>query len=634
MAIDRFGVPHSGIEPGELDQEQHDAVRDVFFVSSTVHARARRPLRASSAASTPTTFPGAEDLDLCWRARIAGARVLVVPGRARAAPPGRHDARRRRGRLAGRRAAQPAAGAARSRRRGWSLAYLVPIALVLAVVEVDRVRRHAPARSRPSALIGAWTWNLRNLGELRKSRARRAGAAPRARRRPPLAAGAGQRPASAGYVAGSLQAEDRMRTLSERSRDRPPATPRAGCASPRRDRRARASSSSSSSGPRSLIFGRVAGHRPAARLARRRRPARDVHVGVAVLGPRLGGAGARAARRVLGARHASLLGATGLGAARSSSSARSRSACSAPGGSAAASPGRAARRSSPRSRTASTRCRATPSPTGASARSCCTRSTPFIVVGLLRVGGYLPDAAPTALVARGDRDRRARRARRPRRGRRAFAAPALRRARARARAADRAAAPASCAALWSAARSSVTGIGFVLLLPWPLAYLRAGDRLAALGFAFRLDLDFSQVLRFQTGPNGAGLSGWVIAGAALLVLVLASGPAPGLGDPGLGARAGVVRLRVDPVPASSPTPRCPRSRGCSSRPRSASRSRSGSASPRSSRTSASFHFGWRQVAAVGGAIALVVPGPSRSRSTRSTAAGTCPRPTGTRTCRG
>jgi GT2 family glycosyltransferase len=32
MAIDRLGHPHSGIEPGELDQEQHDAVRDVFFV--------------------------------------------------------------------------------------------------------------------------------------------------------------------------------------------------------------------------------------------------------------------------------------------------------------------------------------------------------------------------------------------------------------------------------------------------------------------------------------------------------------------------------------------------------------------------------------------------------------------------
>ena len=48
----------------------------------------------------PATFPGAEDLDLCWRARLAGARVLVVPdarathraGRDR--PPARRPPRR------------------------------------------------------------------------------------------------------------------------------------------------------------------------------------------------------------------------------------------------------------------------------------------------------------------------------------------------------------------------------------------------------------------------------------------------------------------------------------------------------------------------------------------------------------
>ena len=33
MSIDHYGVPFSGIEPGEVDQEQHDGVRDVFYVS-------------------------------------------------------------------------------------------------------------------------------------------------------------------------------------------------------------------------------------------------------------------------------------------------------------------------------------------------------------------------------------------------------------------------------------------------------------------------------------------------------------------------------------------------------------------------------------------------------------------------
>ena len=33
MAVDHYGVPFSGIEPDEVDQEQHDGVRDVFYVS-------------------------------------------------------------------------------------------------------------------------------------------------------------------------------------------------------------------------------------------------------------------------------------------------------------------------------------------------------------------------------------------------------------------------------------------------------------------------------------------------------------------------------------------------------------------------------------------------------------------------
>jgi hypothetical protein len=50
--------------------------------------------------------------------------------------------------------------------------------------------------------------------------------------------------------------------------------------------------------------------------------------------------------------------------------------------------------------------------------------------------------------------------------------------------------------VWSATLLS-TAASLVLLFPWPLSFLRAGDRLAALGFAFRLDYDFSSVLRFQ-----------------------------------------------------------------------------------------------------------------------------------------
>src|SRR5207248_5745568 len=72
------GGPYTGIEPGELDQEQHDGVRDVFYVTTALML-VRVDLFNELGGFDPATFPGAEDLDLCWRARLAGARVLVAP---------------------------------------------------------------------------------------------------------------------------------------------------------------------------------------------------------------------------------------------------------------------------------------------------------------------------------------------------------------------------------------------------------------------------------------------------------------------------------------------------------------------------------------------------------------------------
>src|SRR5262249_6748472 len=77
-SIDRFGAPYTGIEPGELDQEQHDGVRDVFYVTTAVML-VRTDLFEERAACEPEPSPGAEALALGGRARLAGARVLVVP---------------------------------------------------------------------------------------------------------------------------------------------------------------------------------------------------------------------------------------------------------------------------------------------------------------------------------------------------------------------------------------------------------------------------------------------------------------------------------------------------------------------------------------------------------------------------
>ena len=73
---DRFGSLRSATEPGEVDQEQHDAVRDVFVLSND-SLLIRADLFHEIGGFTPHT--DGDDLDVCWRAHLAGARVVVVP---------------------------------------------------------------------------------------------------------------------------------------------------------------------------------------------------------------------------------------------------------------------------------------------------------------------------------------------------------------------------------------------------------------------------------------------------------------------------------------------------------------------------------------------------------------------------
>ncbi|HWG73016.1 MAG TPA: glycosyltransferase family 2 protein [Acidimicrobiales bacterium] len=76
--VDKVGVVHPLVEPGELDQEQHDAVRDVFVVPSGA-TLVRADLFAALGGFDPAVAQFGEDLDLCWRAQVAGAKVVVAP---------------------------------------------------------------------------------------------------------------------------------------------------------------------------------------------------------------------------------------------------------------------------------------------------------------------------------------------------------------------------------------------------------------------------------------------------------------------------------------------------------------------------------------------------------------------------
>lgn len=77
-SADKTGERASTVEPGELDQEQHDAVRDVFVVpgASTL---VRSDLFDAIGGYDEGIDLLNDDLSLCWRAHVAGGRVVVAP---------------------------------------------------------------------------------------------------------------------------------------------------------------------------------------------------------------------------------------------------------------------------------------------------------------------------------------------------------------------------------------------------------------------------------------------------------------------------------------------------------------------------------------------------------------------------
>jgi GT2 family glycosyltransferase len=212
-SVDRFGVPHTGIEPGELDQAQHDAVRDVFYVSDAAML-VRTDLFHELGGFDPARFPGAEDLDLCWRARLAGARVLVAP-EARVA---HHEAAgdRRDG------AGPDSVAMTRNRIRtvltlssARTLLWVVPVGVATSFVEA-LLLTVTLRRGRVRSALGPWLWNLRRFGHIRRTRreARRDRRVDDRDLRGLQARGTRLR----GFVAEHVATDDRVRSIADASR--------------------------------------------------------------------------------------------------------------------------------------------------------------------------------------------------------------------------------------------------------------------------------------------------------------------------------------------------------------------------------------------------------------------------------
>ncbi len=165
--VDRYGEAWSIAEPGERDQEQHDAARDVFFVSARAML-VRCDLFAALGGFDPSCGPAAAR-DLAWRARVAGARVVVAPdARGAVLPKPRSKAR-------------PTPADVRALTRGrlralykstspWALAWAFPVALLLILVEAvaQAVRGR---RAYSGAILGGAAEAFRDIPELRRLRA-------------------------------------------------------------------------------------------------------------------------------------------------------------------------------------------------------------------------------------------------------------------------------------------------------------------------------------------------------------------------------------------------------------------------------------------------------------------------------
>lgn len=142
--VDRFGEVDPLIEPREKDQGQHDAVRDCFAVSSACMLVRAELFRDLGGFVAEIDYQG-EDLDLCWRAHLMGARVLLVPA-ARV---------RHRARLAERNPAAAAAlAAARNRVR--------TVAVLTSRWRVPAVFVQMAAFSAASVLVGVLTGRVRD----------------------------------------------------------------------------------------------------------------------------------------------------------------------------------------------------------------------------------------------------------------------------------------------------------------------------------------------------------------------------------------------------------------------------------------------------------------------------------------
>ena len=162
-SADRFGHPYTPLQPGEIDQGQFDRVVEVLCVPTAAMLISREAWQRTGLFDERLDARH-EDLDFCWRARLAGFRVLMTPlARARHRDASVRAERREEPRRSDRYYEDRAAIAAMLKNYGLlSLLWLLPLDLALGSVRLVFL---ALSRRFDGALdlVAAWAWNLVHL---------------------------------------------------------------------------------------------------------------------------------------------------------------------------------------------------------------------------------------------------------------------------------------------------------------------------------------------------------------------------------------------------------------------------------------------------------------------------------------
>jgi GT2 family glycosyltransferase len=184
MAVDKGGSVVDRLQPNEIDHGQHDAVRDVFVAPGGC-TLVRCDLFEEVGGFDPAIVLMGEDLDLCWRAQVAGARIIVAPdarvshlevvaGGSRRIPDELLTDSER-----GRR--YPVSLQELQRRHElfvvlscYGRLHLLRVLPQVVVLNVGEVIVAAVARNhhRARAVVRAWGWNIRRIGIIRQRRRR------------------------------------------------------------------------------------------------------------------------------------------------------------------------------------------------------------------------------------------------------------------------------------------------------------------------------------------------------------------------------------------------------------------------------------------------------------------------------